>query len=252
MANDKDDDDNDDDDDRNDDESSDEENKPLTRGEFNQKLLSALNDSIIASSNASKEFYAISTRNQLQNNTLLANLLTKMDGQAYSWPHRPVRSTTSPSSSSNSSLTSFNSAHPAAAVTCLNQNGVNGLNQLASVNETLGDNGDNQLDSVNETLGGNGDNQLATVNETLGGNQDRLIDDLGQDGNAVIQHVHESSERRSRRLDFGYLSFRQSIESKLRNLVPLQYQDLNFVAMRGMDGMARVLDQIDRNKNLSK
>ena len=78
VANDKDDDDDDVNDDRNDDESSDEENKPLTRGEFNQKLLSALNDSVIASSNASKEFYAISTRNQLQNNALLANLLTKM------------------------------------------------------------------------------------------------------------------------------------------------------------------------------
>jgi hypothetical protein len=35
-------------------------------------------------------------------------------------------------------------------------------------------------------------------------------------------------------------------------LIPLQYQDLNFVNMRGKDGMARVLDQIDRNKNLSK
>ncbi len=249
MANDKGDgDDDDDDDDRNDDESSDEENKPLTRGEFNQKLLSALNDTIIASSNASNDkFYAISTRNQLQNNTLLANLLTKMDGQAYSWQHRPIRSTTSPSSSSNSSSTSFNSVHPAAAVNGLNENGVNGLNQLASANETLGGNGDNQLASANETLGGNGDNQLATVNKTLGGNQDRLLDDLGQDGNAVIQHVHESPERRSRRLDFGYLSFKQSIESKLRNLIPLQYQDLNFVTMRGRDGMARVLDQIDRN-----
>ena len=114
----------------------------------------------------------------------------------------------------------------------LNQNGVNG---------------DNQLASVNETLGGNGDNQLASVNETLGGNQDRLIDDLGQDGNAVIQHVHESSERRRRRLDIGYITFKQSMESKLRHLIPLQYQDLNFVTMRGKDGLARVLDQIDRN-----
>jgi hypothetical protein len=109
----------------------------------------------------------------------------------------------------------------------------------------LGGNGENQLAVSNETLSGNGENQLAVDNENLGGNQNRLIENLGQDGNAVIQNVYESPARHRRRMDFGYITFKKSIESKLRNLIPLQYQELNFVTMRGKDGMARVLDKID-------
>ena len=72
-------------------------------------------------------------------------------------------------------------------------------------------------------------------NETLGGNVDN----------------HLASFRRRRRVDIGYSTFKESIETKLRDSIPRQYHELNFVQMRDVEGMGKVLDKIDGNYNLS-